>query len=374
MSLLSQSPQLQQISNAINQLAPWELAESWDNVGLQVGRLNQSIQKIMVAVDLNDDVLKEGLQQKVDGFIIHHPLIFKPLNSINPSSPQGNLITQLLKNDLFLIVAHTNMDKAVRGINHFLADLFELTQRELLDPSQGQYCKMVVFVPEEYAEIIRKSMADAGAGTIGDYRECSFGSTGLGTFLPGEMTQPFIGKTGIREVVKEVRLEMVALKHHIPQIMQAVLKKHPYEEPAIDVYPLLNLSQHGLGYVGNLPEPVGFGDFCRIVQQKLGANEIRVMGKPEKRVEKVALCSGSGKGLISKVIQKGADVYITADLGYHDYQEAAVNGLAMIDAGHWTTEKGFVSLLRNHLTSIYQENQLIVLSSTIEGEPYLTLR
>lgn len=360
---------IQQIVKALNTLAPWDLAESWDHVGLQIGGPNRKVQRILLAVDLNRDVLEEGLKQKVDGFIVHHPLLFKPLFQVNPETAAGYYLSMLLKNDLFLIAAHTNMDKAERGLNGYLADMFNLKDRSPIEPATSEECKIAIFTPESHLIALREAMSQAGAGLIGNYSDCSFELRGNGTFRPNSEARPFLGQVNQFETVTEVRLEMIANRRDLSRVLKAIYGNHPYEEPAIDVYPLLNSSSHGLGVIGNLDREVEFGDLCKIVQNNLRAKTLRVLGNPSKKVKRLGICTGSGGSLLSKVIGHGADVYLTGEMGYHDFQAAKDSGLAIVEAGHWTTEHCFIPLVMEYLQKALNEVAFIPSVST-EADPY----
>jgi dinuclear metal center YbgI/SA1388 family protein len=367
-------PRLQQILDAIHQLAPWDLAEPWDQVGLQVGRKDQPVRRILVALDFSDAVFAEGLTHQVDGFLVHHPLIFKPVTRIQTDTPLGGYLTGLIQKDLFLIAAHTNVDKAETGLNHYLAKLLGLQRIETLETTPAQSYKVVVFTPEECWKKIQLAMVEAGAGEIGAYTDCSFRLPGTGTFKPNCGAQPYIGQIGTVEEVPEVRLEMLVRQGNLSRVLHGIIANHPYEEPVIDVYPLLNSTQSGIGRVGCLPEPVCFEDFCRLVKERLPAQELRVLGEPRQMIQRVAICSGSGGKLISTVLSQKADLYLTADLGYHDYLTAREHGLSVIDAGHWTTEKGFISLLSDFLTGFFEGESCfeVIPSVSVRKEPYIT--
>jgi dinuclear metal center YbgI/SA1388 family protein len=368
-------PQVQQILNAIDDLAPWGLAESWDRVGLQIGSTSQPVHKIMVSLDINQQVIQEGIEQQVDGFVVHHPLIFKPLTQIDSNSPIGDCISTLIKHDFFLIAAHTNADKAENGLNQNLADQFNLSEIEPLEPVSTQDYKIVVFTPVEYLDKIRMAMAEAGAGIIGEYTICSFEQTGVGTFQPNDTAQPFIGRPGQFTTTPEIRLEMVTSARNLSEILKVISLNHPYDQPVMDVYPLLCSSRHGMGRMGNLKTTTTFRDLCLVVQEKLSAKDIRVIGSPDRLIKRVAICSGSGGSLIPTVIKKRADVYITGELGYHDFLTARDNELMIIEAGHWTTEHCFIALISNYLKQFFApgKNLEVAVSNTMQTEPYLTI-
>jgi dinuclear metal center YbgI/SA1388 family protein len=363
---------LNRIIEAINRLAPMELAESWDRVGLQVGRSESEVKKVLIALDLNSSVLAEGRQHQVDGYIVHHPLIFKPLTSIIPGTYQGSLLTDLIKNDRFLLAAHTNLDNAERGINRYLADLLGLTgTRPIIHATVPMY-KVVVFVPEEDTSRIREVMAEAGAGEIGAYHECSFTAKGTGTFRPAAGAQPFIGKPGDFSAVAENRLEMIVPRSELSGVLRAIAAAHPYEEPAVDVYPLSNSSRHGTGRIGTLTRAVRLDDFCKLVKQNLDAAQLKVTGSPETEIRKIAICSGSGGSFVADVLRQGADLYLTGEMNYHDCWEARECGLAVIEAGHWTTEHCFIPLIADYLERELSDDSgfKLIRSRAGTGEPF----
>lgn len=364
-------PTLHKLMQSIDKLAPWELAESWDNSGLQLGRLDSHVRKVMLAVDFNQQVLNEGLVHQVDGYIVHHPFLFKPLNRLNLATPIGQLTESLIKQGQFLVSAHTNVDKAAGGINHRLAQMFELRDIELLEPATALSRKIVTFVPENDCQRLREAMAEAGAGIIGDYSQCSFTVEGTGSFIPGQSAHPAIGTRGKLEVVPEVRLEMVVSPTRVPAVIKAIYTHHSYEEPAIDIYSIDQPTGHGLGRIGRLATPQPLGIFCQEIKELFQIHPLKIAGDTERMIQTVALCSGSGKSLIPQVLAKKADLYVTADLTYHDYLTAQENGLALVDLGHWTSEQVFINLMAEHLGKEFPSDELqIIKCTTMQGEPY----
>lgn len=367
-------PVLSQIIESIAKLAPWDLAEPWDRVGLQIGDNNKTINKVLISLDYNQRLLEEGLKLGVDGFIVHHPLIFKPLNRLTNLSSVENQVASLLKHDLFLIAAHTNIDKAKQGLNQYLAEQLALEDIKPLEPIESCSYKVVVYTPEPYLAAIREAMAQAGAGVIGEYRRCSFETKGIGTFEPGASARPFCGNPGVFESIPEIRLEMFAEKNHLPDIIQAVNENHPYQEPVVDIFRLSNPSFHGIGRIGHLKQPVTFEEFCHTVKSKLSCKEIQIAGDLARPVKRVALCSGSGHDYLTKAISCHADLYLTGELNYHDFINAGDNYLAVIAAGHWGTEHCFVDLMADYLKVYFNSEQKFeVIKGESQAEPYLTL-
>ncbi|MFQ3549247.1 MAG: Nif3-like dinuclear metal center hexameric protein, partial [Armatimonadota bacterium] len=256
-------------------------------------------------------------------------------------------IINALKAGISVYVMHTNYDSATNGINDILASTLDLQNTSILFPRRDNTLyKICVFVPNQSIDVVRNSMAENGAGIIGEYSYCSFRSLGIGSFLGSESSNPTIGEKSKLEEVEEYKLEMVCHKSKLEQVISGMIAAHPYEEPAYDVIELYNgASQYGYGRVGNLKREMLLSEFTDMVQQNLNVEYIKVKGNDNKLIKKVAVCGGSGSSLYTSAIANKADVFVTGDTKYHDMVSADFNGLAMIDAGHFETEKpGMLSL------------------------------
>lgn len=331
---------VQRIINILNQIAPPRLAEKWDNVGLIIGDYSAEVDKVMVALDVTEAVLDEAILQGVQLIIAHHPMIFSELKTIRADQPVGRLILKAIQNGVNIFAAHTNLDIADGGINDLLAKRLGLSEvKPLAVTSTETLYKIVVFVPAGYEEDVRNALGDAGAGWIGNYSHCTFQTVGSGTFKPLAGTQPFIGHEGELEKVKEVRLETIVTAGKLNRALKAMLKIHPYEEVAYDLYPLANEGETlGLGRIGYLAEPTLYREVIARVKDALNIPYLHYAGNLERAIKKVALCSGSGASFIQKAAFQGADLYITGDVKFHEAQLAESLNLALIDAGHYNTE------------------------------------
>jgi len=354
-------------------MAPFRLAESWDNVGLILGHKDQVVKRILVTLDITQDVVEEAIAKDVDLILCHHPLVFKPVKAILQHIGPGKLIYPLIQNNIAVLTAHTNLDIAKGGVNDVLAQKLKLIDVKPLQRIREAYKKIVVFVPKEYEDRLMKRMAEAGAGWIGKYSECTFQVCGTGTFRPGRDTNPFIGKTGELERVDETRLETIGHESQIPDIMAAIMKNHPYEEPAFDIYPLdYPNGEMGLGRVGFLEQAATLEDLVHRVGKELGSSQIRVVGERKRKIKKVAVCGGSGASLIPDAVEVGSDVLVTGDIKYHDAQDAKAMGLAIIDAGHYETERpvipSLIKRLQNELIAL--QYRIDVIESSIQVNPF----
>lgn len=365
---------LSDILGIINKIAPPALAESWDNSGLQLGDPAAAVSRIMVALDATPAVVESALASSCHLLVTHHPLIFKPQKSISTATPQGRLIHAAIKGGLAIISIHTSYDIAADGLNDLLAKRLGVGGCVPLHPtSSRELAKLVVFVPEDHLERVRTALFPH-AENLGAYRDCSFAATGEGTFTPLDGATPFIGTIGSQERVPERRLELLVCRANLGRAVKALVAAHPYEEPAFDIYPLLNEGDTlGLGRIGQLERPLSLADFAARVGERLPAPRLRYVGDPALMVAKVALCSGSGASLLREAARSGADCLVTGDVKYHDARDAEELGIALVDAGHFPSEHIMVTdvgeRLRLMLTAAgYPDCE--VLSCRVENDPF----
>jgi dinuclear metal center YbgI/SA1388 family protein len=327
--------------NLIESYFPLYLAESWDNPGLQIGSPDQQIQRVIISLDLDTDILELARRERADMIVTHHPLFFRPIKSIHFEQPAGGLIKSLIKSNITVYSAHTNLDAGEIGLSQVLAEKLGLQEIAPLDNyRREELFKVVVYVPVSHQAELRSAMSQAGAGHIGKYSECSFRSQGKGTFRPGEDARPFVGERGRLEEVEECRLEMVLYKQDLGKVLAAMEKAHPYEEAAYDIYRLENESRvYSMGRKGWLKEPLELRKMAQLAKHAFKLDSVRVSGDLDKEVQSIAVVSGSGAGFIEQAIKQNMDALVTGDIKYHEAKDAAAQGLAIIDAGHQGTEQ-----------------------------------
>jgi len=339
------------IIGALGKLAPAHLAEEWDNVGLLVGNPDQAISGILVSLDVSPAAVALAASNGLNLIIAHHPLIMRGITNVRTDLPSGRLLESLLKLDIAVYAIHTNLDITIGGVNDALAEKLGLTDIGPLSVSKGEkLVKLAVFVPETHVEVVRNAITSAGAGHIGNYSHCTFQTAGTGTFLPLAGSNPFLGRQGCLERVSEMRLEAVMPEAISRKVIEAMKKVHPYEEVAFDVFPLANRTQEtGLGRVGRLKEPLPLTEFAQVVKAALNVASLKIAGGMERLVQKAAVCGGSGAALWPKAVWAGADVLVTGDVRYHDALDASAAGIALIDAGHFATERPVLERLADFL-------------------------
>jgi dinuclear metal center YbgI/SA1388 family protein len=341
-----------QISGVIETIAPSTLAEEWDNCGLQVGDPEAEVNRVLVALTPLPEVFEEAEEKGANFLLFHHPLIIDPLKAVVTSSYPGGLLARAIRNGLAVYAAHTSYDAAPAGVSVALARALGLSGPLRVLSPRGALRKLVVFVPEEDADAVANALAEVGAGVIGDYTECTFRTLGRGTFRGGEGASPYLGEKGRLEEVEELRIETVVAAHTVGRAVNAATAAHPYEEVALDVYPVEG-SPDGCGYgrVGTLPERLTAEELREYVSESLGFPS-RLLADPGRRVETVAVLGGSGGSFIPEVAASGAHAYVTGDVDYHEALLAESLDLAVIDAGHAATELPSLEPLALRLTEL----------------------
>lgn len=358
-----------EVFKIIDEIAPRHFAESWDNAGLQVGDPRSEVDRVLLTLDVNLEVAAEAKGRGAGLIVSHHPIFFGPLKSINLDRPEGELIANLIKNSITVYSAHTNLDIVSGGINTVLAEKIGLTDISVLqETGRERYIKLAVFVPVDHADAVRRAVCEAGAGFIGNYSDCAFMTRGTGTFRPLQGTNPYTGKIGEVEQVEEFKLETIVPAGRVSSVISAMIKAHPYEEVAYDLYPLENMGpSHGLGRVGILQKPMLFRQFAEHVKKALGLPCLRLGGSYDSTVRKVAVCGGSGADLWPAAVSAGADTFVTGDLKYHVAQDMLAAGLKFLDAGHHGTETVVLSALHSRLSERFRQKNIdaeIILSKT----------
>lgn len=349
--------------------APKSLAYDWDPVGLQVGSSNGETKKVMITLDVTEAVVKEAAEKDVNLIIAHHPLLFKSVQHIDMDTIKGKVIQQLIKHDITVYAAHTNLDVAKGGVNDLLCDALKLDHTENLVPIESeQLFKLAVYVPQTHTESVREALGGAGAGHLGNYSHCTFQTSGTGTFKPLEDADPFIGEKLSSVKVEEHRLETIVREADVAEVLQAMKEAHPYEEVAYDIFLLHQTGEEsGLGRVGYLPVEMSLEALCEKVKAAFSLEGLRFVGNPKQKVRKVAVLGGSGEKFVQQAIAQKADVYITGDMTFHAAQDAMEMGFSIIDPGHYV-EEIMKKATQNYLQQ--QFSQLDVIASTTNTNPF----
>lgn len=354
----------------IEHWAPKELAYDWDNVGLQLGSYSLQTKKVMITLDVLENVVDEAIMHDVNLIISHHPLLFNPLKRIDFSTPKGKTIQKLIQHNITVYTAHTNLDIATGGVNDILANRLHLDIKEsLVDLGEDKLYKVVVYVPKSHVEEVRNAFHHGGAGHIGNYSHCTFQTKGQGTFKPLEGSDPYSGQKDELSVVDELKIESIVPEKNLSSVLAKIKQAHPYDEVAYDIYLLKNKGEsYGLGRIGELEKSLTLKQLCELVKNKLDVDGLKVTGPLDQQVDKIAILGGSGEKYIFDAMNKDVDVLITGDMTFHMAQEAMEMGLSVIDAGH------YIERVMKEATKLYLEkafdHQIEIICSTTNTNPF----
>lgn len=339
-----------ELTKYLEDWAPPGIAWSRDNVGLQIGSRENKIQNILLCLELNNEVLDEALNKKCNLIISHHPLIFNPIKKIDTSkNSPGKLLERIIKNDITIYSAHTNLDFTKGGVSFELAKTLGLKNIRVLKELDEEQFKVSVFVPEKNLDKVAEAAFNAGAGIIGEYKNCSFRIQGEGTFWGSDSSNPAVGGKNKFEKVKEIRLEFVVDSWNLNKVVNSVINSHPYEEPAYDIVPLRNKNKnYGEGAIGELEHALNEKDFLRHVKNKLNSDSLRYCEGLSKKIKTVAVCGGTGSDLTGTALNNNADAFITADVKYHTFQDYEKK-ILLVDAGHYETEIHSLKAVKNKI-------------------------
>lgn len=373
---------VQQVTAALETIAPLHYAMEWDNVGLLIGSPEWTARAIMLTIDLTEDVLREAKEHNVQMIMAYHPAIFHPLNRISNTSLTEQIVLEAARSGIAVYSPHTALDAAPGGLNDWLAegvrgndggDVRALEAYHALPESEQ--CKIVTFCPADAVDAIRNGLGTVGAGRIGEYQLCSFELRGTGTFFGGDTTDPAVGEKGRLEHVDEVRLEMVCSEPALGLAVLALREFHPYEEPPVEIYRLHPRPNRKVGQGRRvvLDQKVTLEQIVNRIKDRMGVTRIRVAvgrGAPDS-YRTVGLSAGAGASLIDAAIDQGCELFFTGEMRHHDVLAAQARGCTIILAGHTNTERGYLPVLRGRLLQLLPDTTVEV--STRDCDPLLPM-
>jgi dinuclear metal center YbgI/SA1388 family protein len=328
-----------EVVSYLDSVAPPAFQEDYDNSGLITGDASLAVTSIMVTLDCTEDVVHEAISQGANLIIAHHPIVFRGLKKITGKSYVERTIIKAIKHDIAIFAIHTNLDNVYTGVNKKIAERIGLTNLRILVPRKNTLGKLVTFIPKENTEEVLAALHEAGAGNIGDYKSCSFTTTGTGAFTPTGKAHPHVGEKNVPEKVDEVRAELIFPLHLERRIISALKSSHPYEEVAYYVQALTNENQEvGSGMIGELPEGEEPIDFLERLKNSMNTKCVRHTPILKGQIKTVALCGGSGSFLLPSAIRAGADVFVSADFKYHEFFDSD-GKIVIADIGHYESEQ-----------------------------------
>jgi dinuclear metal center YbgI/SA1388 family protein len=344
---------IKEIAEKIDKIVPMKLAQGWDNVGLLLGSAEKSVKRILLTIDITNDVLAEAKRLRIDLIISYHPIIWDGLKKINAEGPTST-VYELIRSGIAVFTIHTALDAAEGGVNDVLAEIVGIKNAkpigDYVSPPAGENYKLVVFVPVDSEKLVADAVFAAGAGHIGNYSHCGFLAQGQGSFLPLEGARPAIGKRGTLERVAETRFETIVPADKLAKVITAMLNAHPYEVPAYDIFKLASeADRFGLGRIGQMAEPTQLSKIITRIKRETGAKAVGVVGPEKRLVKTAAVCAGSCGKIINSIIAQKADLYVTGELKHHQALAAQEAGLTVLCLSHTVSERFILKKLARQL-------------------------
>jgi len=357
------------VCNALKAIAPLQLAKDWDNVGLLVGDETAEIRRVITCLTLTYEVAAEAVSTGAGLIVTHHPILFKPVKRITANNAEGKTLLLLIRHGIAVYSSHTAWDNSLSGINQQLAQLLELEEiKPLRARAPADQVKIVTFVPQPQLDQVRDAIWNSGAGVIGNYQKCSFNLSGTGTFYGSDASNPVVGQAGRLEQVEEVRLEVVCSSELLERALTALRLTHPYEEPAVDIYPLKSPSDGGgSGRIGTLETPTTLDVLNRRVAKVLRQPYVQFVGDPKLIVARVGIACGAAAEFLRDARRADCQAFLTGEARFHSCLEAREYGIGMILPGHYATERFAMETLAERLNQEFPE--IAVTASEHEQDP-----
>ncbi len=357
---------------SLREFAPLSLAASWDNVGLLLGDEAAPVERLLTCLTVTPESAAEAIDERAQLIVTHHPILFRPVQRLTTATAEGRMLLSLARAGIAVYSPHTAFDNTPGGINELLARRLNLTEIQPLRRDDGpRKCKLVVFVPDMDLAKVSDAIFAAGAGHIGQYRECSFRLAGTGTFFGGEETNPTVGEKGRREEVSEWRLEAICPEADVDCVVAAMRRAHSYEEPAYDIYPLRSeRGPGGLGRIGVLAQATTLGQLAQCLKTELRTKWIQAVGDEKRPVRRIALACGAAGEFLVDAVREQADALVTGEMRFHDLLAAQAQGIALLLPGHYATERCGVEMLAEVLAKRFPN--LRVWPSRREADPLWT--
>jgi len=329
---------IQDVLSFLDQIAPPAYQESYDNATLICGDRNWPLTGVLCTLDCTEAVVDEAIALGANLIVAHHPIVFKGLKSLTGKTYVERTLIKAIRANVAIFAIHTNLDHVAGGVNKRISDRLELSKTRILQPKKQLLSNLVFFVPIANKAEVLAAVFQAGAGQIGEYKDCSFSSEGLGRYTPSENANPTLGQPGLPHEEPELRIEVILPSYLSGKVLAALKAAHPYEEVAYYISTLENENQEvGAGMIGELAQPMTEDAFFTHLKAKMNLSLVKHSPLRDKPIQKIAVCGGAGIFLLADAKRAGADVFITSDVKYHEFFDAE-GALILCDIGHYESE------------------------------------
>ena len=347
----------------LDQKYPFCYAEDYDNVGLIIGDEQNKVNGIIVCLDAIESVVNEAIKKKCNVIVSFHPIIFEALKKITNKNYVEKAVNKCIKNNISIISVHTAMDNSIIGVNKIICNKLKLTETKILIPKKGTIKKLTTYIRSENLNTLKNELFKSGAGSIGNYDQCSFSVKGIGTFKGNDKSNPLIGIKVKHTKIEEVKVSFTFPAHKKQEILNILKLNHPYDEYTYEIISTENINKDiGIGMIGKLNKSMSENRFINYLKDKMDTKFIRHSELTGKNIKTIAVLGGSGSFAINDAILANADVFVTSDLKYHDFFKAEKK-ILLTDIGHYESEQYTKNAIHTYLTEKIT-NFAIVLAET----------
>ncbi|MBR9922349.1 MAG: Nif3-like dinuclear metal center hexameric protein [Bacteroidetes bacterium] len=311
---------IKDVINYLEQLAPPQYQESYDNAGLIVGDKDTKVSGVLCCLDSTEAIVAEAVEKGCNLIVAHHPIVFKGLKSLTGKNYVERTIIEAIKNDIAIYAIHTNLDNVYQnGVNQRIADSLGLNNTRILAPKKNLK-RLNARIKSDEASRLQEILEKEGL----DHLNLEWSMLGDWTSIALSFNYSSAEHGRILHALQE------ATGREVPYTSWDIRESDP------------NI---GSGMIGELPKAISGLEFLKMVKEKMQAACIKYTDIPERKIKTVALCGGSGGFLLPYAIGARADAFVTSDYKYHEYFDAD-GKLLIADIGHFESEQYTIDLLQ----------------------------
>lgn len=334
------------ITAALEEYAPLSLQESWDNSGLQVGlpaEADGEVTGALLCVDVTEDIIAEAVRRGRNLVISHHPLIFKGLKHITGRTVAERAVAAAIRSGVAVYSSHTALDSTRGGISYEMARMLGARVTRALAPSPAELLRLSVLCPSQASDDVQLVMLDNGAP------KCC-----VSAVAESSANTENDGITTVIDSTPVCRVSAVLSIGACRKVKETLGTMPASASLTFETSVLRNDdTSTGLGVVAEFDTPLTGSELLAKVKKEFNVPCVKAGGlfTPDTRIRRIALCGGSGGEFIPAAASAGAQLYISADIRYHDFAEYASSPMAIFDIGHFESEscakRIFYSVIKN---------------------------
>ena len=339
------------ITAALEEYAPLSLQESWDNSGLQVGlpaEADGEVTGALLCVDVTEDIIAEAVRRGRNLVISHHPLIFKGLKRFTGHTVAERAVAAAIRAGVAVYSSHTALDSTRGGVSYEMARMLGARVTRSLAPAPTELLQLSVSCPESASDDVQLVILDNGAS------KCCVASLTSSTVSADDSDGISIGIDSTPTCKVSANLSTSACRK-VKEALATIpgSTAFVYETTALRNDDITT----GLGVVAEFDTPLTAAELLTMIKDRFDVPCVKAGGNfsPDTRIRRIALCGGSGGEFIPAAAAAGAQLYVSADIRYHDFAEYASSPMAIFDIGHFESEscakRIFYNVIKNNFAN-----------------------